>query len=187
MLASASAQAPAPVGILFSPQSLFVIDIFRALANFEEHYELAFLDEIERRLSRSIEPRVAKGLVSDGLLLAFGIRRERRDQLDFAAVGSRRGTVDEYRLLALIGAAYRQDAALAAEAALALGVTNSRSLITLAYDIADRLMGAGIPVDELDERLIAPRARDLAERAPTDPDEDRPFAFERRILTLVVH
>jgi hypothetical protein len=187
MLASAAARSRPSVGILFSPQSLFLVDIFRALADFETHYDLAFLDQLERRLSRSIDLSLAKGLVSDALLLAFGIRRERHDQLDFAPIGSRRGTVDEYRLLALVGAAYRQDPAVAAEAALALGVANYRPLVTLACDIANRLKMAGIPVDEPDERLISPKDVEAGERTPLDLDEDRPFVFERRILTLVVH
>jgi hypothetical protein len=187
MLASAPAHSPSFIGILFSPRSLFLIDIFRALGDFEEHYDLASLDELERRLSQSLRPHIAKGLVSDALLLAFGIRRERRDQLDFAPLGSRRGTADEYFLVALIGAAYRQDAALAAEAAIALGIANYRPLVSLACDIADRLKLAGVPVDEPDKRLISAGRGDADEGPRIDLDEDRPTAVERRILTLVIH
>jgi hypothetical protein len=187
MVASASVPFRPLVGILFSPRSLFLIDVFRTLGAFEEHYDLASLDALERRLAQSIDPSIAKGLVSDALLLSFGLRRERQDQLDFAPTGSRRGTADEYRLVALVGAAYRNDPALAAEAALALGVANYPPLITLACDIANRLKMAGIAVDDPDGRLISSEAGAGAEATRIDLDEDRPFVFEHRVLTLVVH
>src|SRR3954469_12411333 len=92
----------APVGVLFPPDCVPVIDIFRALGDFEEHYDISALDELENRLARNISREIAKGIVSDALLLAFGLRRERMDPLAFAPLRSRRGTLDEYRLLALI-------------------------------------------------------------------------------------
>src|SRR4051794_13508610 len=95
---------PASVAILFPPDCVPVIDIFRALGDFEEHYDISALDELENRLARIISREIAKGIVSDALLLAFGLRRERMDPLAFAPLRSRRGTLDEYRLLALIGA-----------------------------------------------------------------------------------
>jgi hypothetical protein len=56
---------------------------------------------LKKRLSACTE----KALVSDALLLAFSLRRERREQLQFSQIGSRRGTEDERRLLSLICAA----------------------------------------------------------------------------------
>ena len=69
-------QQDARVGVLFSPDTVVVIDIFRALGNFEEHYDVAALDWTERRLASFMPQEVAKGIVSDALLLAFGVRRE---------------------------------------------------------------------------------------------------------------
>ena len=51
---------------------------------------------IESRLARIVSRDVAKGIVSDALLLAFGLRRERMSALAFAPLLSRRGTLDEY-------------------------------------------------------------------------------------------
>jgi hypothetical protein len=183
MLASTQVHSPA-FGILFSPRTVFIIDIFRALGDFEENYDVAALDRLEARLADIMDLRIAKGLVSDALLLAFGVRRERPDQLEFSPIGSRRGTIDEYRLMALIGAAYRQDPAVAMEAALALGITNRRPLVALACDIANRLKINGVPVDAPDERLLG---NNNEANSRVELIEDQPFEFERRSLTLVIH
>ena len=65
---------------------------------------------------------LAKGIVSDALLLAFGLRRERRAPLDYRPVRSRRGTLDEYRLMALM-AATGTTFILAAAAAASLDIS----------------------------------------------------------------
>src|SRR3954452_21351160 len=82
----------APVGVLFPPDCVPVIDIFRALGDFEENYDITALDQIEDRLAGIINREVAKGVVSDALLLAFGLRRERAQSMAFAPLLSRRGT-----------------------------------------------------------------------------------------------
>src|SRR5688500_7388155 len=92
------------VAILFSPASVPVIDIFRALGDFEEHYDVAALDSLEGRLAGIMSREAAKRIVSDSLLLAFGLRRERPEPLDLRPVLSRRGSLDEYYILALVGA-----------------------------------------------------------------------------------
>ena len=56
----------------FAPESVPVIDIFRALGDFEEHYDISSLDQLESRLARIVSRDVAKGIVSDALLFAFG-------------------------------------------------------------------------------------------------------------------
>ena len=121
---------PASVAVLFPPESVPVIDIFRALGDFEEHYDISSLDELESRLARIVSRDVAKGIVSDALLLAFGLRRERMSALAFAPLRSRRGTLDEYRLLALLGATYWHDFVLASEAAAALEVAHAQPLVS---------------------------------------------------------
>lgn len=82
------------------------------------------------------------------------MRRERAERLDFSALGSRRGTPDEYRLLALIGAAADDDAERAAAAAATLEIANFRPLAALAADLARRLEHAGFELDLPDGRLL---------------------------------
>lgn len=144
------------VAILFAPQALAVIDIFRALGDFEEHYDIGALDALENRLCGMMGRDLAKGIVSDALLLAFGLRRERRDPLLYQRVQSRRGTADEYRLLSLLGATYWHDFHLASEVAAALEVRHPQPLVSLAFDIARRLEAAGLKLEAPDPRLFAP-------------------------------
>jgi hypothetical protein len=143
-----------PISVLFPPESVPVVDIFRALGDFEDNYDIAALDALEERLARSIGGQSAKGIVSDALLLAFGLRRERRDPLSFGPLGSRRGTLDEYRLMALVSAAAQQDQQGTLAAAVSLGITRPQPLVTLAFDIAKRLKGAGVHLTSPDRRLL---------------------------------
>jgi hypothetical protein len=146
----------AAVAVLFSPAMVPVIDIFRALGDFEDHYDVLALDGLERRLARTMSREAAKGIVSDALLLAFGLRRERVESIPYGVLHTRRGTLDEYCLLALIGAAARNDLALAGEAATALGAAHPQPLVSLAVDIARRLEAAGMTIEAPDRRLVAP-------------------------------
>lgn len=161
------AHRPAALTLLFPPHAVALLDIFRALSDFEERYELSVLDGLEARLAEQLDPAAAKGIVSDALLLAFGLRREREERLDFSELGSRRGTADEYRLLALIGAAAQDDVERAATAAMALDIANFRPLAALAADLARRLEEAGFDLDLPDGRLLredAPRPSGAAPR-----------------------
>jgi hypothetical protein len=145
-----------PVAILFAPQALLIIDVFRALGDFEEHYDVTTLDRLEERLTLPMGRDGAKAVVSDALLLAFGLRRERVRPIAFAPLHSRRGSVDEYRLLSLISATFWHDFVVAAEAATALDVGRSQAIVSLAFDIARRLENAGIKLDAPDTRLFGP-------------------------------
>jgi hypothetical protein len=142
------------VAILFPPDTVPVIDIFRAMGDFEDRYDLAALDALEHRLAALMDRDMAKGLVSDALLLAFGLRRERQRALRLNPLQSRRGSCDEYRLIALLAAVYWNDFVLAAEAAAALGILHSQSLIALAFDITRRLEEAGVRLEAPDARLL---------------------------------
>ena len=142
------------VAILFSQDAVHVIDIFRALGDFEEHYDVATLDVLEARLCSTMSRDAAKGIVSDALLLAFGLRRERSEPMIYKPVHSRPGTLDEYRLLAMISASYWHEPALAAKAATALDLAHPQPLISLAFDIARRLEDAGIKLQRPDPRLF---------------------------------
>jgi hypothetical protein len=144
----------APVAVLFAPETVPVLDIFRVLGDFEDHYDFIALDALESRLSATMSRDLAKGLVSDALLLAFGLRRERAEALEFRAVLSRRGTLDEYRLMGVIGATFWHDFELAREAAAALGIRHPDPLVSLAFDIARRIETAGGRLDAPDSRLL---------------------------------
>ena len=141
MVESASSSETTLVAVLFPPEALPVIDIFRALGDFEDNYDIGALDALETRLCGLMNRALAKGIVSDALLLAFGLRRERRAPLDYRPVRSRRGTLDEYRLMALMAATYDDDFHLAAAAA-SLEILHPQPLVSLAFDIARRLEAA---------------------------------------------
>jgi len=143
-----------PISVLFSPQSVPVVDIFRALSNFEENYDISALDRLEARLARSCGSESAKGIVSDALLLAFGLRRERREPMVYGPLGSRRGTLDEYRLMGLVGAAFSRDHEATLDIALSLGIAHPQPMVALAFDIARRLKGAGLTLESPDRRLL---------------------------------
>jgi len=170
----------AAVTVLFAPHLVTVIDVFRALGDFEDHYDVAALDGLERRLSATMSRNLAKGLVSDALLLAFGLRRDRAEPLAFRPILSRRGTLDEYRLMGLIGATFWHEFVLAADAAAALRIRNAQPLISLAFDIARRLETAGMKLDLPDPRLLQPEPDSpldvLIERA-NSADFRRTFDF----------
>jgi hypothetical protein len=167
----------APIAVLFPPGAVPLIDIFRALGDFEEHYDIAALDEMEANLSCLMSRDAAKSIVSDALLLAFSLRRERCEALHFAPLQSRRGTLDEYRLLALIGASYWHDDDLACDAAAALKIVHHRAVLSLASDIARRLDAAGLAVEEPDGRLLhaAPPA------SPLEVEVEKILSGERKL------
>jgi hypothetical protein len=135
------------VFLLFPPALVPVLDIFRVLGNFEENYDISALDALEERLAKSISPQLAKGIVSDALLLAFGLHRERREPLDYGRPETRRGTADESRLIDLLAACSRHDFDLAERVAASLSVSHSKPLVALAYDVARRLEAAGLKLD----------------------------------------
>jgi hypothetical protein len=150
--------------VLFSPDAVQIIDIFRSLGDFEETYDIEALDQLEAALACVMSRDDAKSVVSDALLLAFGLRRERREALDFAPVRSRRGTLDEYRLLALIGASHIQDGGLVSDAAASLDIMRAWPLVALASDIARRLEAAGLTLQCPDRRLLGMAGKDGALR-----------------------
>lgn len=154
MVASVAHSAgSASVVVLLAPRLVPIVDIFRALGDFEDRYDLAALDALEDHLAETMIRDAAKGIVSDALLLAFGMRRERREPLDHAPCGSRRATDDELHLLSLLGAARARDFTAASEAAAALGLRQAQPLISLALDIARRFEAAGIDLDAPDPGL----------------------------------
>ena len=143
-----------PLAVLFPPRLVPLDDVFRGVAGFGDTYDLAALDALEARLAAAIGARAAKGVVSDALLLGFSLRRTRGLPLAFGASGSRAGTLDEYRIIGLIAAAYWRDGELAAQAAAALAGTHAQPLIASATDIAGRLARAGLALPPPDGKLL---------------------------------
>jgi hypothetical protein len=164
----------AAVAVLFSPGAVPIVDIFRALGDFEDHYDVGALDQLEDYLARSMARDSAKGIVSDALLLAFGLRRERPEPIRYHPPGSRRGTLDEYRLMALLGATYCHDFILASDVAASLRILHPQPLISLAFDISRRLEAAGMTLEPPDPRLFrradSPATVCVAER-PAEPPQ----------------
>lgn len=169
---------PAALALLFPPRAVALLDLFRALGDFEAHYDVSVLDRLEAQLAGMLDPVTAKGVVSDALLLAFGLRREREARLELSKLGSRRGTADEYRLLVLIGAALEDDLERAATAAMALDVANFRPLAALAADFARRLEEAGFELDLPDGRLLDSSAGEAARSVGAVPLSRRPRLVE---------
>jgi hypothetical protein len=120
--ASSSPTAPGAVAILLHPSIVPVVDVFRSLSSLEDQYDLALLDGPEQGLAIYTQPEAAKGIVSDALLLAFALTRQRGRPFSHRPVGSRHGSMDEYCLLALICAARNTASDLAREAAAFLNV-----------------------------------------------------------------
>ena len=166
------------VAVLFAPAAVQIIDIFRALGDFEDHYDVAALDAIENDLACLIDRHTARAIVSSALLFGFGLRRERGRAIDYAQLKSRHGRLDEYRILALMGAAYDRDAVLAAEIATSLGAAHAEPLVGLARDIAVRLGEAGLVLDGLDPRVLrAQTPEDWREEASVRAARKKRFDF----------
>lgn len=123
------------VGVLLHPTVVPVIDVFRSLGNLEDQYDLALLDDPEASLSGFLEPGLAKGIVSDALLLAFALTRQRGRPFRFRTVGSRHGSTDEYCLLTMITASRQLGQDLTQEAAAVLDVEALDFLMALAGEI----------------------------------------------------
>lgn len=173
-----STREPATLALLFPPRAVALLDLFRTLGDFEARYDASILDRLEAQLGEFLDPMTAKGVVSDALLLAFGLRRERGARLDLSELGSRRGTADEYRLLALIGAALEDDGERAAAAATALEVANFRPLAALAADFARRLEEAGFELALPDGRLLVSNECGAARLIGAGPRPMRPRLVE---------
>jgi hypothetical protein len=135
---------PGPVFVLLHPNAVPVVDIFRCISRFEDRYDLAILDGPEEALLGLTRPDAAKAIVSDALLLAFALDRQRSRKLCHAPLKSRRGSMDEYCLLALIGASCVPDSELAFEASAALGIASLDLVTSLASDLVRQIDLAGL-------------------------------------------
>jgi hypothetical protein len=127
--------APDPISVLFHPSAVPVIDVFRSLGSFDGQYDLVLLDGPEQALAAYTHPDTAKGIISDALLLAFALTRQRGRAFRLRPLGSRRGSRDEYCLMTLISSSRFPASELAREAAGALGVAALDFLPSLAGEL----------------------------------------------------
>jgi len=128
-----------PVAVLLHPSTVPVIDVFRSLNRLEDQYDLAMLDGPEQALATYTQPETAKGIVSDALLLAFALTRQRGRPFIHRPVGSRHGSLDEYSLLTLIGASRDPSSAVALEAARHLDIVSLDFMSALAGDLVRQM------------------------------------------------
>jgi hypothetical protein len=135
------------ISILFHPSMVPIIDIFRSISSLDHQYDLALLDGPEEALTRFARPEAAKAIISDALLFAFALARQRAQPLRHCPLGSRRGTTDEYCLMALIGSSREPDSELAFEAAMALAIPSMDFMATLAADLLGQIDSACLAFD----------------------------------------
>lgn len=133
--ATASSTDIGSVAVLLHPSIVPVIDVFRSLRSFDDQYDLALLDGPEQGLTSFVRPDVAKGIVSDALLLAFALTRQRGRPFDHHPLGSRHGSLDEYCLMTLMGSSRAPMSDLAMEAAGALGIVSLDFMSSLAGEL----------------------------------------------------
>lgn len=144
---SSYSAAPDPVAVLLHPSMVPVIDVFRSLSSLEDQYDLSLLDGPEEALATYTQPEAAKGIVSDALLLAFALTRQRGRPFSHRPLGSRHGSIDEYCLLALIGASRKPASGVAVEAAALLEIVSLDFMTALAGELV-RQMDLGALVFE---------------------------------------
>jgi len=128
-----------PVAVLLHPSMVPVIDVFRSLDSLDDHYDLALLDAPEQALANYTTAETAKGIVSDLLLLAFSMTRQRGRPFSHRPLGSRHGSIDEYCLLVLIGSSRNPVSEVALEATDYLGVVSVDAMATLAGELVRQI------------------------------------------------
>ncbi len=127
------------VAILLHPSAVPVVDVFRSLGSLEDQYDLALLDGPEQALAAYTQPEAAKGIVSDALLLAFALTRQRGKPFSHKPLGSRQGSMDEYCLLAMIGSSRNPASEVAAEAAALLEIVSLDFMSALAGELVRQI------------------------------------------------
>lgn len=131
-----------PAVVLFHPSVVPVIDVFRSIGSLDDQYDLALLDGPEYHLSSYVDPAAAKGIVSDALLLAFALTRQRGVAFSHQPLHSRQGSPDEYCLMVLVSSVGQQNLEVAREASAILGVATPDLLSALAGELT-RQIGLG--------------------------------------------
>ncbi|MGO4704588.1 hypothetical protein AB4072_02270 [Microvirga sp. 2MCAF38] len=164
--------------ILFSPKILPAIDLFRGLADLGEAYQSPILEEREASLTNVVGAQQARAALSDALLFSFAIRRQRSNSLTINAIGSRRGTGEEFSLLTLIGAAGVDAQPLLRRAASMLCVELTETLLQLSADLAKDLKPFFVEDDFIDaDRFEAIIGNDCRARSVDSHDSSMKFHF----------
>jgi len=135
------------VTVLFPPPVVPLIDAFRSLEVLAEHYDLHVLEGPEEDLARFMEPSAAKAVISDAMLLAFALGRQRGEPLVHCPLRSRKGSADEYCIFTLIAAAREPDTGLALEAAATLRVISFEFVFAMATDLLRRMDRGGFVLE----------------------------------------
>ena len=123
------------VAVLLHPSTVPVVDVFRSLSRLEDQYDLAMLDGPEQALAAYTQPEAAKSIISDALLLAFALTRQRGRPFVYRPLGSRHGSMDEYCLLTMIGASRDLSSGVALEAARILEIESLDFMAALAGEM----------------------------------------------------
>lgn len=143
-VARSSIRCASPVFILLHPDVVPVVDVFRSFSGPEEGCDLARLENPEQALAARTSLQAAKAVISDAVLLAFGLWRKRNSPLDCQPAGSRAGSLDEYRLVTWVAASRVPEARLTHEAAFSLGISPPDHLATLAASLIQQIDRAGL-------------------------------------------
>jgi hypothetical protein len=163
------------IDVLLSPRMALVVDIFRALGDFEASYDVSVIDMLEARLTTATDATTARAVVSDALLLGFALRNQRTDaswphgDWQMNAIGARQASDHECATLTLIAACKADDIPLADQAARALSVKLNATVSSLARDMGGRLERTGLRIDAADWAPLLDRRGETAREAPSPP------------------
>lgn len=124
------------IAVLLHPSVVPIIDVFRSIGSLDDQYDLALLDGPEEALAPYAQASSAKGIVSDALLLAFALTRQRGSAFEHRPLRSRHASRDEYCLMALIGASRQPGSEVAREASAILRVSPFELLAALVGELA---------------------------------------------------
>ena len=142
-----SRRSTSPLPILLHPDVIPIVDVFRTFGGPEEGCDLALLESPELTLAGRTNSGAAKAIISDALLLAFGLWRKRNAPLICEPVGTRTGSLDEYRLVTWITASRIPESRLAQEASISLGMSSPDYLATLAAGLIQKIDRAGLSLE----------------------------------------
>jgi hypothetical protein len=164
--------------VLLHPSSVPVVDVFRSKSELEFTHDLTLVQEAELELREWTSPALAKAVISDAILLAFSLSREREQPLDYRPQGSRLTSADERRLIALVSAFWISDAPEASVAA-ALGVPADGLASSAAANLASQIQQAGLlwpSLDILREPVVQSSPEDGSVSVPCG--DDAAFKFK---------
>lgn len=140
----AGRQDVGPVVILLHPDVIPIVDVFRSFSGPDEGCDLALLESPEQALAARTCPERAKAIISDAMLLAFGLWRKRGAPLTCEQAGSRAGSLDEYRLVTWIAASRIPESRLAVEAVASLKIPSPDYLAVLAASLIRQIDRGGL-------------------------------------------